>query len=159
MSNFSTKKSKPSTQDYLDADLEEVLDRQNQNPNGLQSEDYFCQSVIAVRAAKINEKLSNRLNFLTGVIALATLLLVIVPFFIPSFEAGQLGDTLEGQQSLIKAQEGRIVELEETLQKMHSRVVDSQEIRSIIRDELESSELKAEVRKVEVNQQQELHEQ
>jgi hypothetical protein len=87
MTDFATRNSRPTTKEYLEEDLETVLDRQNQNPLGQQSEDYFISSVIAVRAAKINEKLGKRLMWLYFVIASATALLVLVPFFAPSFEA------------------------------------------------------------------------
>ena len=87
MTDFATRNSRPTTKEYLEEDLETVLERQSLNPLGHQSEDYYISSVIAVRAAKINEKLGKRHMWLYFVIALATALLVLVPFFAPSFEA------------------------------------------------------------------------
>ena len=71
MSDFATRQKNPTTEEYLREPLENVLDRQNKNPNAQQSEDTFISSVIAVRSAKIHEKLGTRLNWLSLVLAAA----------------------------------------------------------------------------------------
>lgn len=91
MNSFADKKQKPTTDEYLTVGLNEVLDRLNKNPNGLQSEAEFVSAVITVRNAMITEKLNRRLVFLTGVVAIATALLVAVPFFSPSLEYQKTG--------------------------------------------------------------------
>lgn len=99
MSSFADKKEKPTTDEYLKVDLNEVLDRLNKNPNGLQSEAEFVSTVITVRNAMITEKLSRRLVFLTSVVAVATALLVAVPFFAPSLEYQRLESKIENSQA------------------------------------------------------------
>lgn len=90
MNPFTDKKENPTTDEYLKASLNEVLDRLNKNPSALQSEEAFVHAVITVRNAMINEKLTKWLIGLTAIVAIATALLVIVPFFVPSFEAKKL---------------------------------------------------------------------
>jgi gamma-glutamylcysteine synthetase len=84
VNSFAEKMEKPTTDEYLKVGLEEVLDRLNKNPNGLQSEAEFVSAVITVRYAIITEKLNRRLVCLTGIVAIATVLLVAVPFITPS---------------------------------------------------------------------------
>jgi hypothetical protein len=103
-SDFATKQEKPTAQEYLEMPLEEVIERLNNNPCGLKSEEEFIHAVILVRAAKINERLTRRLNWLTGIMAVATVLLVIVPFFVPTFEKVQLEKKLNIQNSRIDTQ-------------------------------------------------------
>ena len=88
--SFPDRREKPSTNEYLDASLAEVLDRLNKNPNGLESEAAFINAVITVRHARVIEKLNKRLVCLTGVAAIATAVLVFVPFVVPSLEAQRL---------------------------------------------------------------------
>lgn len=90
MNRFADRKENPTTDEYLKASLNEVLDRLNKNPSALQSEEAFVHAVITVRNAMINEKLTKWLIGLTAIVAIATALLVIVPFFTPSFEAKKL---------------------------------------------------------------------
>ena len=88
--SFPDKKEKPTTEEYLNADLNNILARLNNNPNNLESEAEFIAAVITVRHARIIEKLNNRLVLLTGIAAFATTVLVFVPFFTPSLEAQRL---------------------------------------------------------------------
>ena len=94
-SDFSLKKKIPSTDDYLTAPLDKVLERLNTNPNGNQSEDSFIQAVITVRNAKASEKL-------TRLIAIATFLLILVPFFVPSLDKKELEFNIEKKDKLNK---------------------------------------------------------
>lgn len=88
--SFPDRREKPSTKEYLGATLEDILDRLNKNPNGLESEAAFITAVITVRHARVIEKLNKRLVYLTGVAAIATAVLVFVPFVVPSLEAQRL---------------------------------------------------------------------
>jgi hypothetical protein len=100
-SSFPDKKEKPTTEEYLNADLDDVLDRLNKNPNSLESEAEFIGAVITVRHARIIEKLNNRLVLLTGIAAFATAVLVFVPFFTPSLEAQRLDIKVGSMQKAI----------------------------------------------------------
>ena len=99
MNSFADKKQKPTTDEYLKVGLNEVLDRLNKNPNGLQSEEAFVSAVITVRNAMITEKLTKRLVCLTGVVAIATALLVAIPFIAPSLEAQKLESKIVDTQA------------------------------------------------------------
>ena len=46
MSDFATKKQEPSAKEYLEASLDQVVERLNNNPNGHQSEEALIQAVI-----------------------------------------------------------------------------------------------------------------
>jgi uncharacterized protein YlxW (UPF0749 family) len=94
-SDFTLKKKIPSTDEYLTAPLEKVLERLNNNPNGNQSEDSFIQAVITVRNAKASEKL-------TLLIAIATFLLILVPFFVPTLDKKELESNFEKKDELNK---------------------------------------------------------
>ncbi len=76
-------KKKPETTEYLKRSLDDVLARLNQNPNSCQSEEAVIQGVITIRNAKASERL-------TLAIALATFLLVLVPFFVPALDKKEL---------------------------------------------------------------------
>lgn len=116
--DFATRKSKPTAKEYLDAPLDLVVERLNNNPCGLQSEEAFIQAVITVRAAKINERLASKLNCLTGALAVATFCLVIIPFFVPSIEKKQLEAQLSAQAKLIEVQKVQISQLEQSVSKI-----------------------------------------
>jgi len=90
VSSFATMEDRPTTNQYLNASLNDVLDRLNTNPSGLQSEEAFVNAVITVRNAMITEKLNKWLIGLTAVVAIATVLLVVAPFFTSSLEAKKL---------------------------------------------------------------------
>lgn len=111
MNDFATKKQKPTAKEYLETSLDQVVERLNNNPGGYQSEEALIQAVITVRAAKINERLAYRLNCLTGILAFATLCLVVVPFLVPSIEKKQLEAQLNVQAQLIELQRGQIAQL------------------------------------------------
>ena len=107
MKSFAEKREKPTTDEYLKVGLNEVLDRLNKNPNSLQSEEAFVSAVITVRNAIITEKLNKRLVCLTAIVAIATVLLIGVPFLVPSFEAQKLDakiDTFQSVQSKLQAE-------------------------------------------------------
>lgn len=112
--SFPDRREKPSTKEYLDASLEEVLDRLNKNPNGLESEAAFINSVITVRHARVIEKLNKRLVRLTGVAAIATAVLVFVPFVVPSLEAQRLEAKVDSTQTAMNGlkAEGQLLKQE-----------------------------------------------
>lgn len=111
MNHFATKTNKPTAQEYLNAPLDQVVERLNNNPSGHQSEEALIQSVITVRAAKVNERLSKRLNWLTGILALATVGLAVAPFLTPSFEKQKLEEKIADQARVIDHQRDRITQL------------------------------------------------
>lgn len=115
MSNFTTKTQKPSAREYLDASLDDVVERLNNNPAGLQSEEALIHAVLTVRLAKINESLSQRLNFLTAILAFATICLVVVSFLVPSLEKQQLVERINQQSQLIEQQKININHIAETV--------------------------------------------
>ena len=82
---FADKKEKPSIKECLSADFGEVLDRPNKNPSSLESEAAFIDAVITGRHARIIERLNRQLVLLTGVAAVATAALVLVPFLLHHF--------------------------------------------------------------------------
>lgn len=84
MSEFATKKGKPTAAEYLTVTEAELLDRLNRNPGDIESEFPFIQSVIAVRTAesqrKSNEGLVRQTRYLvyaTWAVCAATILTVI----------------------------------------------------------------------------------
>ena len=103
LNSFSNKKEKPTTEEYLNVGLSEVLDRLNNNPSRLQSEEAFVCAVITVRNAMIIEKLNKWLICLTAIVASATVLLVGVPFIVPTFEAQQLTSKIDATQSALSS--------------------------------------------------------
>lgn len=129
VNSFADKTQKPTTAEYLRAGLDEVLDRLNKNPNGLQSEANFISAVITIRNAKITEKLNRRLVCLTGVVAVATVLLVVVPFFAPSLEYERLESKIENAQTRydnLQAEnnslKGEVQELRQSLSELNNQV-------------------------------------
>jgi hypothetical protein len=92
--NFVNQKENPSIEEYLKIDLEKVLARLNKNPSGNESEAEVVNAVIAVRHAKIIEKLNNRLVCLTGLAALAAAANVFALFLAPSIEAKRLNESM-----------------------------------------------------------------
>lgn len=118
MNSFADKKEKPTTDEYLKVGLNEVLDRLNKNPNGLQSEAEFVSTVITVRNAMITEKLSRRLVCLTGVVAIATALLVAVPFFAPSLEYQRLESKIENSQAAYNNLQAENLSLKDEVQEL-----------------------------------------
>ncbi|MDO8358108.1 MAG: hypothetical protein Q7U76_17155 [Nitrospirota bacterium] len=99
MNSFADKKQNPTTEEYLEVGLNEVLDRLNKNPNGSQSEEAFISAVITVRNAMVTERLTKWLVCLTAVVAIATVLLVAVPFIAPSLEAQKLESKIADTQA------------------------------------------------------------
>lgn len=129
MNSFADKKQKPTTEEYLKVGLNEVLDRLNKNPNGLQSEEAFVSAVITVRNAMITEKLTKWLVCLTAVVAIATVLLVAVPFIAPSLEAQKLESKIvdvqtayNGLQSENAALKREVQELKRALSTLNGQV-------------------------------------
>jgi hypothetical protein len=92
--SFVNQKENPTIEEYLKVDLEKVLARLNKNPSGNESEAEVINAVIAVRHAKIIEKLNYRLVCLTGLAALATAANVFAPFLSPSIEAKRLNEAM-----------------------------------------------------------------
>jgi hypothetical protein len=99
--NFVNQKENPSIEEYLKIDLEKVLARLNKNPSGNESEAEVVNAVIAVRHAKIIEKLNNRLVCLTGLAALAAAANVFALFLAPSIEAKRLNESMTRANSAI----------------------------------------------------------
>lgn len=129
MNSFADKKEKPLTDEYLKVGLNEVLDRLNKNPNGLQSEAEFISAAITVRNAMITEKLNKWLICLTGVLAIATVLLVAVPFITPSIESQRLESKIDNNHSSYKnlqAENGalkrELLELKQSLAVLNNQV-------------------------------------
>jgi len=129
VSTFASKKETPTTDEYLKADLGDVLDRLNKNPGELQSEEGFIHAVITVRNALIAEKLTKWLVFFTAVVAVATALLVCIPFFTPSLEAKNLESQIADVQAAYKrlqteniALENEVVELKQALSVLNNQV-------------------------------------
>lgn len=118
MSDFATKKKKPSAEEYLEVSLDQVVERLNKNPNRHQSEEALIQAVITVRAAKINERLSRGLNCLTAMLVLATICLVAVPFIVPSIEKKQIESQLNSQAHLIESQKEKLEQLVQSMSKL-----------------------------------------
>jgi len=118
MSDFATKRQKPSAKEYLEASLDQVVERLNNNPNGYQSEEALIQAVITVRAAKINERLSHRLNCLTGMLVLATVCLVAVPFIAPSIEKKQIEAQVSSHATLIESQNAKLEQFAQSISKL-----------------------------------------
>lgn len=129
MNSFADKKQKPTTDEYLKAGLNEVLDRLNKNPNGSQSEEAFVSAVITVRNAMITEKLNKRLVCLTGIVAIATVLLVGVPFITPSLESQRLESKIADAQTAYNglqientALKREVLELRQALSALNNQV-------------------------------------
>ena len=118
MSDFATQTKKPTAKEYLEVPLDKVVERLNNNPNGHKSEEGFVQAVLMVRAAKINERLSRRLNCLTGLLVVATICLVAVPFVAPPLAQSQLNEKLEVQARLIKTQKDEIEQLQSSISEL-----------------------------------------
>jgi hypothetical protein len=101
LDNFVNQKKNPTIEEYLKVDLEKVLARLNKNPSGNESEAEVVNAVIAVRHAKVIEKLNHRLVCLTGLAALATAANVLAPFLAPSIEAKRLNEAMTSANTSI----------------------------------------------------------
>ncbi|WP_295625824.1 hypothetical protein [uncultured Nitrosomonas sp.] len=130
MNTFADKKENPTTDEYLKASLNDVLDRLNKNPSALQSEEAFVHAVITVRNAMINEKLTKWLIGLTAIVAIATALLVIVPFFTPSFETKKL-------EAALIATKATHNELKTELAALKNELLESQRNISVLKNQVE----------------------
>lgn len=109
--------------------LNEVLDRLNKNPSGVQSEEAFVHAVITVRNAMITEKLTKWLIGLTAVVAIATALLVVAPFIAPSLEAEKMESKIaetqavyQGMQLEVIALKNEVLELKQALSVLNNQV-------------------------------------
>lgn len=129
MNSFAEKKEIPTTDEYLQVSLNEVLDRLNKNPSGVQSEEAFVHAVITVRNAMITEKLTKWLIGLTAVVAIATALLVVVPFIASSLEAEKMESKIaevqavyEGMQLEVIALKNEVLELKQALSVLNNQV-------------------------------------
>ncbi len=129
MSSFTEKKEIPTTDEYLKVSLNEVLDRLNKNPSGVQSEEAFVHAVITVRNAMITEKLTKWLIGLTAVVAIATALLVVVPFIASSLEAEKMESKIaetqavhEGMQLEVMALKNEVLELKQALSVLNDQM-------------------------------------
>lgn len=116
ISDFATKKEKPSTEDYLRVHFNQLLDRLNENPNSLASEPSFIDAVIAVRHARTIERLNVVLLLLTGVASVATVALVFIPFFVPSLETQSLYSKIGRLQNEVSAIKSESESLREAVQ-------------------------------------------
>lgn len=132
MNLFANKTEIPTTDEYLKVSLNEVLDRLNKNPTGLQSEEAFVHAVITVRNAMINEKLTKWLIGLTAIVAIATALLVIVPFFTPSFEAQKLETELSATKTAYN-------DLKIEIETLKNQLLESQQTMLILRNQIEKN--------------------
>ncbi len=130
MNTFADKKENPTTDEYLKTSLNDVLDRLNKNPSALQSEEAFVHAVITVRNAMINEKLTKWLIGLTAIVAIATALLVIVPFFTPSFETKKL-------EAALIATKATHNELKTELAALKNELLESQRNISALKNQVE----------------------
>jgi len=129
VSSFTEKKEIPTTDEYLKVSLNEVLDRLNKNPSGVQSEEAFVHAVITVRNAMITEKLTKWLIGLTAVVAIATALLVVVPFIASSLEAEKMESKIaetqavhEGMQLEVMALKNEVLELKQALSVLNDQM-------------------------------------
>ena len=122
MNSFADKKQKPTTDEYLNVDLNKVLDRLNKNPNALQSEAEFISAVITVRNAKITENLNRQLVRLTCIVAIATVLLVAVPFITPSLESQRLEAKIANAQAENSALKREVQELKQALSVLNNKI-------------------------------------
>ena len=130
MSSFADKTENPTTDEYLKVSLNEVLDRLNKNPSALQSEEALVHAVITVRNAMINEKLTKWLIGLTAIVAIATALLVIVPFFAPSFETRKLETELIATKTAYN-------DLKIELAALKNQLLESQQTMLILKNQIE----------------------
>lgn len=129
MNPFSERKEIPTTDEYLKVSLNEVLDRLNKNPSGVQSEEAFVHAVITVRNAMITEKLTKWLIGLTAVVAIATALLVVVPFIASSFETEKMESKIaeiqavhEDTQLEVIALKNEVLELKQALSVLNNQM-------------------------------------
>lgn len=133
MTSFAEKIEKPTTDEYLKVGLDAVLDRLNKNPNGLQSEAEFVSAVITVRNAMIAEQLNKRLVCLTGVVAIATVLLVAVPFLAPSLEYTRLESKIEKTETAYNQLQGENLSLKSEVQELRQSLSElNNEVKGII---------------------------
>ena len=133
MTSFAEKIEKPTADEYLNVGLDAVLDRLNKNPNGLQSEAEFVSAVITVRNAMIAEQLNKRLVCLTGVVAIATVLLVAVPFLAPSLEYTRLESKIENTETAYNQLQGENLSLKSEVQELRQSLSElNNEVKGII---------------------------
>ncbi|MCL1487563.1 hypothetical protein MIH18_03480 [Marinobacter sp. M3C] len=88
MSGNFAKKTKPSAQEYLNASLEEIVERANQNPN--ESEIPFVTALLSAKASRDQKAASNRMFW----IALATTLIAVLSL-VNSYYSNQKASTYE----------------------------------------------------------------
>ena len=74
MSNFTTKTSQPTTEEYWTASEKELLERLNKNPGNLDSELPFIKTVLDVKKAGSIIKTNKSLVIATWVLCIVTLL-------------------------------------------------------------------------------------
>lgn len=129
MNSFAERKEIPTTDEYLKVSLNEVLDRLNKNPSGVQSEEAFVHAVITVRNAMITEKLTKWLIGLTAVVAIATALLVVAPFIASSLEAEKMESKIaetqavrEGMQLEVIVLKNEVLELKQALSVLNNQM-------------------------------------
>lgn len=129
MDSFAEIKKIPTTDEYLKVSLDEVLDRLNKNPSGVQSEEAFIHAVITVRNAMITEKLTKCLIGLTAVVAIATALLVVAPFIASSLEAEKMESKIaetqavhEGMQLEVIVLKNEVLELKQALSVLNTQM-------------------------------------
>lgn len=80
--DFSTKTDTPSTAEYLKASIEEILDRLNKNPKGLESENGFIQAILMTKIAQNNIKQTRNLVFGTWALVAVTMFVAIVQIIV-----------------------------------------------------------------------------
>jgi len=91
---------------YLNNDIESIIDHLNKSSTP--SEMPFVSAVLSARATISYEKLTKRVICLTRIMAIATALLVIVPFATKFFENYQTDKTIKYLEKSIKSLEFQI---------------------------------------------------
>jgi len=107
--DFTTKQSKPSAKEYLDATESQLIERMNNNPGNLDSEFPFIKAVLDVKASESICRTNRHLVIVTWVLCIATILAAIVSaYLVTRWETSQqtpnnrletTGDPLRGSPS------------------------------------------------------------
>lgn len=78
-SEFVNKKGKPSAQEYLDASIEEIIERTNKSPQ--ESEIPFVTALLAARANRDQKSTSNRMFYMAIITTLITSFTLLFSWF------------------------------------------------------------------------------
>lgn len=77
---FVQKKTTPSTEEYLEASIEDLVGRMNANPPGLTSEMPFIKAILDIKTSEKVRKTNKHLVWATWALVIATIIFSFISF-------------------------------------------------------------------------------